>query len=172
MKFKEIIPQLAKEGRVVISNGDVMIDKTLTGIIGGVPIYGITVTSNDFFGTSMTVNTMEELEEESTTVAGKAPIRKCAFCGEILNKDCLYDRGNDQYMCNDDCLLDWLNQTYGVDNWFESEDGPFGTKYMVRVDPMELQYLDEAVKKGDKWYKVCDVVNAMHFDNEFINEMQ
>ena len=125
MKFEEIIKTLSQNECIEINGGEVLIQRKLDCVIGGVSIYRIMVSFPKENFEPEYFDTIDELDDWSM-VNFEKNIRRCSVCNEIpvssdqeeqrKVKGYFYDKEMNQYYCCKECRDIWFDTIYG-DDW-------------------------------------------------------
>ncbi|MBD5508847.1 MAG: hypothetical protein HDR05_12590 [Lachnospiraceae bacterium] len=158
MKVEHIALELSKDNIVELGVDGTTIDKSIRCIIGGIPVYDIKVSTYDGF-VSNTVKDFEELYERATfnEIGG---VHKCSMCEEIIDKVYYINNEHKMYFCCWNCLVKFMDETFGTGQWKMEDD----TDFMVKVSEEEALALDDVVKIGGEWWRNIDI---MYVNSDF-----
>ena len=164
MKFDEIMKKLNKDEAVVIAGGEVIINRKLQCMIGGIPIYDIIILYTKENKELTVIKSLDELYDLSLIYGSEGDIRRCIMCDELPEQGYYEDRELKQYYCCFDCLVKWMNNTYGQGAW-KIDCSDFGRqKFLIQIEEDEVKDFRDAVKIEETWWRPYDMEYVPPYD--------
>lgn len=166
MKFEDIIPRLSRGETICIAGGEIMIKRKLSSVLGGVPIYHISVEFVKDRKETISYSLVDELDSDSAMQI--VDIRRCQICDELPEHDYYIDSESNFSFCCSACLERWLDNERGKGNWRVVRDNSSTERYQVKVNMDDIYGGElEEEDQGKVWrnYRVLRISEYDFMDN-------
>ena len=164
MKFDEIMEKLSKDEPAVIAGGEVIINRKLQCLIGGIPVYDIIIMYPKEHKEPTVLKSLDELYDLSLMYASKADIRRCIMCGDLPENGYYFDYEVEQYYCSYNCLVQWMNKVHGIGCW-RIDYSDFGKqRFLVRITEEEVKDCSDAIKIDGIWWRYYNIEYILPYD--------
>lgn len=164
MKFEEIMNKLSKDEAVVIAGGEVIINRKLQCIVGGVPVYDILLVFPKDMLEPVIVKSIDDLDDLSMMFESEGDIRRCLECNELPEYGYYVDNEMKQYYCSFPCLVKWMNRIHGQGNWQIDSSEFIVQRFLVKVKEEDLKKYPDAVKIKEEWWRYYDMKYVFPYD--------
>lgn len=165
MKFDNIVSNLAKDEVISINNGEVIINKKIKSVIGGVPVYNILVSFPVDGHMPIEFESIDELDDFSIINDKGLDLRRCLACGDLPEEGYYHDEETGNYYCCIDCLKEWMDKVHSQWNWNIITEALNILKFMVKIDEKEVVKYKDAVKENNDWWRPYKIVYHPPYDN-------
>lgn len=157
MQFSKIISELVAGHEVELQNGDVILQREIADITGGIPRYRIKLINLKSGMEPLYYDTFDEFDEAvSIFVDDEAAIKKCVVCNEYI-EDFGYYYDEEQDVCYDNygCVVKDFNIRFGKGNWSFKDNGFFTSDLaiIVKVSADDIDDYPDVFKQNDEWWR-------------------
>ena len=156
--------QLAKNDAVMINGGEVIVVKDLREIIGGLPIYDITVSFIKENKPAMRFHDMAEFVDYCIEPHADGIIPFCLTSGQFPEDGYLINNEDGEMFSNKKELEDYLTDVYGsLKVEFDNFDGMTYYKEVENIE-FEAGHKEEVFEEDDRLWRKLDITFVDRYD--------